>query len=292
MNGTMLHEQPVDLADMPADPFLVEQQIAEQAGLLEVDTPFTPALAYEVGHEAVSSAVSVDTRLGGPSVEALGFSPVPEARVAEAAAETWKAFTPFNAENTAMYGSEEDRQAAMETIRGVAEQSRMTGKYFSSGHKRLSKQLAAGEISADEHDQAVGEIMAVMAVTKPEHLRRVGEVQRATIDRRVRAGVLPEGTTFKEVVSRETADGVELAGVDAVVARMTGAESKAGLAANALELKKEHYSQENYIKAGLRAQAQEREAQMRLAAAKEQEIALRRTLDLIEEDKENAKANA
>jgi hypothetical protein len=289
MNGNMLLERPqAGYVDMPDDPFMSEQLIAEQAGLLETDARFTPAFAYEVGHDAVAADVVVDAR----SVEADNFRNIPEAQVGQVAAETWRSFTPFNAENTAMYGSEQDRQTAMETIRGVAEQSRMTGKYFSAGHKRLGKQLAAGVITADEHDQAVGEIMAVMAVTKPEHLRRVGEVQRATIERRVRAGVLPEGTAFKEVVSRETADGVELAGVDAVVARMSGATSKAELAANALDLKKQYYSEDNYIKAGVRAQAHERDAKMRAAAAKEQEIALRRTLDLIEEDKESAKANA
>jgi hypothetical protein len=289
MNGNMLLEHPqAGFVDMPGDPFMSEQLVAEQAGLLETDARFTPAFAYEVGHDAVAADVAIDAR----SVETDSFRIIPEAQVGQVAAETWKSFSPFNAENTAMYGTEQDRQAAMETIRGVAEQSRMTGKYFSSGHKRLGKQLAAGEITADEHDQAVGEIMAVLAVTKPEHLRRVGEVQRATIDRRVRAGVLPEGTAFKEVVSRETADGVELAGVDAVVARMAGANSKAELTANALELKKHYYSEENYVKAGLRAQAHERDANMRMAAAKEQEIALRRTLDLLEEDKNKEKANA
>lgn len=279
MNGNLLLDRPVDLADMPPDPFLAEQQIVEQAGFLaEYDARFTPALAYEVGHDAVAPAVEVDVA----SVE-RGVRP-PEARVAEVAAETWRAFTPFNAENTAMFGDEQGRQAAMETVRGIAGQASLTGKYFSSGHKRLGRQLAAGEISQEQHDEGVGEIVAVLAMTNPEHLRHVGEVQRAAIERRVNAGVLPEGTKFQDVTSRETTNGVELAGIDVVVARMNGARSHHELTKKGLDLKREFYREDAYIKAGLRAQAHEAERRDRMVANHEEQIAVRRTLELIEED--------
>lgn len=238
----------------------------------ELEAPYTLALAYEIGHDAV---IGADVEIDAVGVEALDRPP--EAQAAEMAAETWRNFSPFREGNDRLFGGPEGRLAAIETVRDIANQAQTTGKYFNGRHKLLGRQLAAGEISQDAHDEAVGEIMAVMALTKPAHLQNVGEAQRASIARRVRGGLLPAETQFVDVTSRVNAEGVQLAGIDAVVARMTGATSQPELAQIGLDLKRRTYGEDAYIKAGLRFQ--EQQTRIAAAVAAQQEFILRDILD-------------
>lgn len=258
---------------MYEDPML-QIDVAAQLDAVEMNR-FSPVEAHYIGHAAAGNTVEVGEIKDRP----------PEAAAREVATEMWHSYTPFNAENTPMYGSDAERMEAVRTVRELAAQASLTGKYFDGQHRRLAKDLEAGKISQDEHDQAVGAIMTGMALTKPAHLRQVGEAQRAAIERRVKAGALPPETRFADVVSRKTENGVELAGIDAVVAKMTGAGSQAELAASGLALKKQFYTGDNLVKATARHDKQ----QAMLAAQGDLEAEMRRTFDLILEE-EAAKA--
>ncbi|MEK7153823.1 MAG: hypothetical protein AAB834_07780 [Patescibacteria group bacterium] len=257
------------------DAHMAGAHLADQTELLSAER-IIPAQAYEVGHSALSGAVVVET-----AVE-VRVRP-PEARAAEIAAGTWRSFSPFREENAPMFGSPEARQEAVEVVRGIADQSRLTGKYFNSQHRFAAQRLAAGEITKDQHDELVGEIATVLAFTKPAHLRIVSEAQRASIDRRKNAGQLPEDTAFVDVTSRITEAVVQLAGIDTVVARMTGAHSQAELARHGLDLKQRTYNEEAFAKAAARHEKQQAELQARIAAV-QQEAMIRRHMELLDEE--------
>jgi hypothetical protein len=266
MNEMLTMERPSVMDDQMTDAYLGP----DLAG--ELEAPYTLPLAYEAGHSAVIGA-NVEIDLLGTETHTRP----PEAHAAELAAETWRNFSPFNKDNDAVFGGPEGRLAAMETVRGVANQAQITGKYFDGRHKFLGRQLAAGEITQEAHDEAVGEIAATMVLTNPAHLQNVGEAQRAAIARRVRGGLLPAETQFVDVVSRVTTEGVQLAGLDAVVARMTGASNQAELAQTGLDIKRRTYGEDAYIKAGQRYQAQQ--TRIAAAVAAQQEFILRDILD-------------
>ncbi len=261
------------------DPSVMDEQmtdmyVADQIALMEQrEFGFTPIEAYEVGRIAL-----------GPSVEIaeVGARP-PESHAREVAANMWHSYTPYAQENAAMYGGEADRLQAVETVRGIAEQARLTGKFFDGRHKRLSRQLDTGEIAQDEHDQAVGALMTGLALTNPQHLRQVGEAQRAAIERRVKAGALPEGTRFIDVTSRVGKNGeIELAGMDAVVARMTGASSQTEFAQHGIDLKSEFYGQDALAKAKQRHAIQQEELRAYEAAMFEAQA--HRMIELLDKD--------
>jgi hypothetical protein len=268
---------------MPAlshiDERMTQQYVDEQIGFLEQYMgPSAPVLPHEVGHSAVATSVEVNMS----SVEAR--TRPSEAQAAAMAAEAWNSYSPFKPENTAMFGSEEARLQAVETVRGIAGQAQMTGKYLNGRHKALGRELTAGKITQDEHDQAVGEIAAVFALTNPAHLRNVGEAQRASIARRQKAGQLDPSVKFVDLTSRVTEEGqVELAGIDSVMASITGARSQAELVARGLEFKKEAYGAEALAKATTRQEAQQAELYAK-AVAFHHEQQVRRQMELIDEE--------
>jgi hypothetical protein len=259
---------------------LTHIDVAAQLAVMETQLGFTPVEAHSIGSLAIGTLVEKGEVRDRP----------PEAGARDVAEEMWHSYTPFNAENTVMYGSETERLQAAETVSGIAAQAALTGKYFDGRQKRLGRELADGKITQDQHDEAVGSILMGLALTNPAHLRSVGEAQRAAIDRRVKAGALPAETKFVEVTSRVTENGVELAGIDAVVAKMTGARTQAEVAQNGLDLKKQFYSQENLIKATARHDRRQAELAIRDQAAFEAEF--RRTIDLLDKEDEARKAAA
>jgi hypothetical protein len=264
------------LVHSPVDEQMTDLYVADQIALMEQrEAHITPVEAYEVGRIAIASEVGVAEAGARP----------PEAHAREFVSESWRRYTPYSQENASLYGSEAERLQAVETVRGIADQARLTGKYFDGRHKRLGKQLQAGEITQDEHDQAVGEIVAGLALTNPQHLRSVGEAQRAAIDRRVNAGALPEGTEFVDVVSRVGEDGkMQLAGIDAIAAKLVRANSPAELADRGLELKTYFYSEEAVQKASARHLAHQEK--LRQIEAEAFEFELRQMMDLMDRDKE------
>jgi hypothetical protein len=266
-------------AHSPIDEQMTDLYVADQITLMEQrESHVTPIDAYDVGHVALGRSVEISE---GPTRP-------PEAHVREFVSESWRHYTPFNQQNAETYGSEAERMEAVAAVRNIANQARMTNKYFDGRHKRLGKQLDAGEISQDEHDQAVGEIVAGLALSNPQHLRSVGEAQRAAIDRRVKAGALPEGTQFVDVVSKVGEDGkMELAGIDKVVAKMVRAENPADLANRGLELKTHFYGEEAIQKASMRHEAHQEALRQMEAEVFEREV--RQTFELIDQDDKAAK---
>lgn len=261
-------------AHSPIDEQMTDLYVADQIALMEQrESQVTPVDAYEVGHVALARSVEISE----------GRSRPPEAHVKEFVAESWRRYSPYSQENASTYGSEAERLEAVASVRGIANQARMTNKYFDGRHKRLSKQLDAGEISQDEHDQAVGEIVAGLALSNPQHLRAVGEAQRAAIDRRVKAGQLPEGTGFVDVVSKVGEDGkMELAGIDKVVAKLVRAENPAELANRGLELKTHFYGEDTIKKAAARHEAHQEQLRQMEAEVFEREV--RQTLEILDQD--------
>jgi hypothetical protein len=249
----------------------IDEQIGRMEYQFQADTPLT----HEVGHIAVEAFEARRPR---------------EAAAREVAAEIWTNASPFRAENDAFFGSPEDREAAAETVTAIADQARLTGKYLDGSHKALSRKLDAGEITKAEHDEAVGGILTGFALTNPQHLRNVESAQQRVIERRVKAGVLPEDTKFVNLTSRVSENGVELAGIDAVVARMTGRTSQADIAAHGLEIKKAFYGEEALAKATARHQKQQSDM-MRAAIAKAQERheTIMHILDREEQDDKKSK---
>jgi hypothetical protein len=266
-------------AHSPIDEQMTDLYVEDQIALMEQrESQVTPVDAYEVGHVALARSVEISE----------GQSRPPEAHVKEFVAESWRKYSPYNQENASTYGSEAERLEAVASVRGIANQARMTNKYFDGRHKRLGKQLDAGEISQDEHDQAVGEIVAGLALSNPQHLRSVGEAQRAAIDRRVKAGALPEGTGFVDVVSKVGEDGkMELAGMDKIVAKMVRAETPADLANRGLELKTHFYGEAAIQKASARHEAHQEKLRQMEAEVFEREV--RQTLEIIDQDDASSK---
>ena len=268
----------------PVDEFdvlMVANQIEDQVAFLEQrETHATPIEAHYVGHNAMTNTVEFGAEAAGKPAEA---------RAGEAAAEIYRSFSPFNAENTPMYGSEAERLAAVESVRGIANQARMTNKYLNGKHKHLGRELAAGRITQDEHDAQVGEIAAVMALTKPEQLRQVGEAQRASLERRKKSGQISPDVQFVDVTSRRTENGVELAGIDAVVAKMTGARSQAELAANGMSLKREFYNDPEALKKAV-ARHEAHQANLNVRSIEAEQAQIRRTVELLDEDAKEQRA--
>lgn len=258
------------------DEQMLDMHVTDQIAYMEQrESHFTPVEAYEVGKVSLFQTVEV-------SESEIGARP-PEAQAREVASEIWRSRSPFSQENAAIYGSEAERLQAVETVRGIANQARMTGKYFDGRHKRLGKMLNGGEITQDQHDEAVGEIVAGLSLTNPAHLRNVGEAQRASIDRRVKAGQLPEGTRFADVSSRLNERGeIELAGIDAVAARMTDAKSQAEFAQQGMKIKAGFYGEGALAKAQARHDLHQEK--LREAEAAQFEMQVRRTIDMLDEE--------
>lgn len=261
------------------DEHMTDRHVADQIAMMEQrEADITPVEAYEVGRVAVAPMAELAE---------IGARP-PEAHAREFAGILWRVHTPYGQENAAAYGGEAERQHALDTVRGIADQSRLTNRYFDGRHKRLGRQLEAGEISQDEHDQAVGEILTGLALTNPQKLRQVGEAQRSVIERRAKAGVLPEDARFVDVTSRLGEGGkVELAGIDKVVAQMTRATSYAEFSQQGLDLKGEFYTPENLARARERHERQQ--AELRALEAAAFEAQMRRTIDMLDEDAKKKK---
>jgi hypothetical protein len=217
--------------------------------------------AFEVGHTALAVNV-VESR--------ESFVLPPEAQVRAVAESLWTSHSPFNTENTPYFGGEFERIAAAETVTSIADQSRLTGKYLDGRHKALTRQFDAGDITKVEHDEAVGGILTGFALTNPAHLSAVNEAQAKVITRRVAAGMLPENTQVVALNSYVTEDGSKLAGIDMVVASMTGRTSQAEVAMHGLEMKAQYYGPENMLKANRRHQKRQEEL-FRAALAAETE---------------------
>ena len=276
-----MHETPTGFAPHPIDEQMTEMYVNDQITYLEQREfgEVTPLEAYEVGHVSLVGSVEV-------SESELGVRPM-ESHAREVAGELWRDRSPFSQENATVYGSEAERLQAVESVRDIANQARLTGKYFDGRHKRLGKQLDSGEITQDEHDQAVGEIVASLALTNPAHLRNVAEAQRASFDRRAKAGQLPEGAAFVDVTSRRNEKGeMELAGIDAVVARMTGAKNQAELAQHGMDVKANYYGEEALAIAEARHKMHQANLDAAEAAAFEAQV--RQTLDMLDEEDRKA----
>jgi hypothetical protein len=276
-----LYAPPVPPIDR-IDEFMTDSYVTEQIAFMEQrEFAATPLEAHYIGHSATSTTVEIGR-------EATGRPP--EAGASEAAAEIWKTFSPFRAENAPIFGSEEARLAAVESVRGIARQAQLTNRYLNGAHKRASRQLAAGEITQDQHDETVGQIAATLSLTSPLHLQNVGEAQRNALARRKKAGLVGEDVQYVDLTSRRTENGVELAGIDAVVAQMTGARSRQELNTNGLRLKRENYRDADALtKAIARHEAQQTELQVKQAAIVAERTEIARTINLIDED-DKAKA--
>src|ERR1700754_1670796 len=141
----------------PIDEQMTEMYVNDQIAYMEQREfgEVTPVEAYEVGHVSLLETVSVHE-------SELGARPM-ESHAREVASELWRERSPFNQQNAEVFGSESERQEALATVRGIADQSRLTNKYFDGNHKALGKKLASGEITQEDHDEAVGEIVAGLA---------------------------------------------------------------------------------------------------------------------------------
>ncbi|HSD55667.1 MAG TPA: hypothetical protein VLA92_00780 [Candidatus Saccharimonadales bacterium] len=256
--------------------------------------PFNPAnLApsiEELERQSVLPAFEAGRTMVAMSVETHeSFVRPPEAEVRAVATEMWQNASPFKTENVSYFGGELERMEAAETVVGIADQARLTGKFLDGNHKALARKLDAGEITKMEHDEAVGGILTGLALTNPAHLRAVEAAQQKAIDRRIKAGVLPEDTQFVRLTSYATEDGVKLAGIDKVVASMTGRGSQAEVAAHGLEMKAQYYRPENMVKANARHQKHQAELFREALAAEEERRFVIEMLDIEDRTKKSKK---
>lgn len=176
---------------------------------------------------------------------------IPEKQLGTIAHEGAHANTPFRRENAFLFGSEEARSEAAEFAKKAAQQTIDSQRFLNKYHESLYRRLDAKEITRETFDEETWAIASELALTNRKHLEQVQAAQHASINGRIKGGLLAEGYQTVDLLSKvDEADKVTVAGVDkALIQLLDGVKDYDGLIAHVDGLKAEFYPQESLAKA-------------------------------------------
>lgn len=234
----------------------IVDQLARRQGGEHID----PHDAWRVGSAVLSLAVEAGVNVAEARVEARNE--------AESA---WHDKSPFNPNNAAAFGSDAERLSAAEQVRGMANQALLTNKFLDGRQKGLAAQLRKGEITEDAFAEASGAIMTGLAIMNPKKLEQVNAAQEKAIAKRIKGGKLPPDTEAVRLTSRTTENGMELAGIDAIAAKLVGVDSHEGLRHKGLEIKRRTYGAAAFAIAERRFMKREAELTTRIFEVQNQQ---------------------
>ncbi|HYH75629.1 MAG TPA: hypothetical protein VD735_06770 [Candidatus Saccharimonadales bacterium] len=230
-------------------------QLESRQGAEHID----PHSAWQLG----STALALAAEVGGGYVEARN-----QARDESEA--LWQEKSPFRPENAAAFGSEADRLSAAERVREMANQALLTNKFVDGRQKQLAAQLRKGEISEEMFADASGAIMTGLALMNPKKLEQIQAAQAKVIAKRIKAGKLPPETQAVNLTSQATENGMQLAGIDAVAAKLAGVTSSEELRYKGLEIKRRTYGEAAFKLVKHRFRRREAELAVRIFEVQDQ----------------------
>jgi hypothetical protein len=166
---------------------------------------------------------------------------VEEKKLGTVAHESGHANTPFDKENTFIFGSENAREAAAKHAIAVAEQTLITEKFINGYHNYLHGKLSTGEIDRERFNEETWAIMTEMALTNRAGLEQKQEAQHRELERRKDA---PEKVYL---MSHEENGEMIVDGIDvAMINLIDGVENLEDLKKHVIDMKGEFYSDDNY----------------------------------------------
>lgn len=180
---------------------------------------------------------------------------VPEKRLGTVVHENVHGASPFDRQNTFLYGSEEARAEAENAVRAVAVQSILTKKFLNGYHKWLYDQMKLQEsgiaktgITREIFDEETGSIAAELAMTNRAKLEQVEKAQHEKIDQLFDSGELltnKKVNLLSRVVSEGDLNFAQVSGVDNILINLVdGVENYGQLMEHIDGLKAQFYPED------------------------------------------------
>lgn len=160
--------------------------------------------------------------------------------------ESAHANTPFEKNNTFIFGSETALENAAEHAREVADQTLVTKRFLGGYHKYLYTEFMDEKIDLETFEEETWAIMTELAFTNRAHLEQVQEAQHKSLDKLKRKG---KDTTEKVyLISHPGLRGeTVIDGVDtALINLVDGVDTLDALKEHVISLKGEVYSESNF----------------------------------------------
>lgn len=191
------------------------------------------------------------------SVYELLDKQINEKKIGTIAHEGAHANTPFNENNTFIFGTEASREAAAKHAEKVANQTLVTKKFLNGYHKYLYEKYNSQKINLEDFQEETWAIMTELAISNRAHLKQVQEAQHGALNRLKQTGQgVPEKTYL---ISHQDQKGeVIVNGVDiALINLVDGVDTLDALKEHIISLKGEFYSNNYYEIAKKRALEEE-----------------------------------
>lgn len=174
---------------------------------------------------------------GRYSVYELLDRQIAEKQLGTMAHESAHANSPMWAENSYLFGGEQERAEVLDMVERSAAQSLLTGKYLNGYQKYLAEKLYAGEIPSWLYVEETWAITAELALTDRKKLEQTQQAQHTQLDR-----LNSHADDSLEKVSFITTDSDNPEGIDkALISLIEGISDYEGLTDHVTGLKAKFY---------------------------------------------------